>query len=858
MDDKPTFNQRFRVRLLPASKPMGRLLSYVLAATITIAFVALRMGLSTGLDDRVLFVLFLIPIILSAYVGGLGPGLFATVIAAGSIQYLLLQPGHSLSIARAIDVVEWLIFVACGVLVSLLNWELYHSRRRDGLTIAQLNEVQGRLREALTETGKLRAALDEHAIVAVTDTRGRITFVNDKFCALAKYSRSELLGQDHRIINSGHHPAEFFSGLWSTIRAGKVWHGEIRNRAKDGTFYWVETTIVPYLNADGAISQFIAIRADISERKNAEAKVLAQLSRVGLLNRITRAIGEGQDLSSIFQVVVRKLEDYLKVDFCCVCLYLPEEVKLVIAGVGPRSAVIAHDLSLIEGAAIPIDRDGLSRCVAGTLVYEPDVSLGEFPFQQLLTHGGLRALVIAPLEVDGTVFGIIVTARLKPDSFSSDDCEFLQQLGEQVALAANHAQLHGSLKAAYDDLRQTQQAVMQQERLRALGQMASGIAHDINNAISPVMLYTESLLRNEPGISVRSKHYLETIKRAVGDVAHTVARLGEFYRQGDTQAEAAVDLNEVVHQVVDLSRARWSDMPQQRGIVIRMETELKRDVPAILGIASEIREALVNLVFNAVDAMPTGGTITIRTGIETVEGETVATSGPHACVAVTDTGVGMDDEVLRRCMEPFYTTKGERGSGLGLVMVYGIAQRQRATITISSVVGTGTTIRINFPIPVAVPAPLRRAEPEETLPSMRILVIDDDPLLLASLRDILIDDGHVVVTADGGQAGVAVFRSVLGTAEAFTVVITDLGMPFIDGSKVARELKALSASTPVIMLTGWGQRLVAEGGVPADVDVVLSKPPSLTDLRMALVRCLLSPSGRQSIQSGISSRNPDI
>ena len=131
-------------------------------------------------------------------------------------------------------------------------------------------------------------------------------------------------------------------------------------------------------------------------------------------------------------------------------------------------------------------------------------------------------MVAAPLLVESQVFGVLIAARREPNSFSSGDCEFLRQLSEHVALAAHQAQVHTALQQAYDDLRQTQQAVMQQERLRALGQMASGIAHDINNALSPMALYTESLLEREPNLSPRTREYLETSQRAIEDVAHTV------------------------------------------------------------------------------------------------------------------------------------------------------------------------------------------------------------------------------------------------------------------------------------------------------------------------------------------------
>jgi nitrogen-specific signal transduction histidine kinase/ActR/RegA family two-component response regulator len=413
-------------------------------------------------------------------------------------------------------------------------------------------------------------------------------------------------------------------------------------------------------------------------------------------------------------------------------------------------------------------------------------------------------------------------------------------LSEHVALAAHQAQLYESLQQAYDDLRQTQQAAMQEERLRALGQMASGIAHDINNTLSPVSLYAESLLETEKNLSERARGYLETIQRAVDDVAETVARMREFYRQREVQLELApVDVNQLVQQVLDLTRVRWSDMPQQHGISIEVQTELTPGLPKIMGVESEIREALVNLVFNAVDAMTEGGTLTLRTRLH---------GGPEAAavvIEVADEGVGMDEETRRRCLEPFFTTKGERGTGLGLAMVFGVAQRHSAELEIDSAPGAGTTMRLVFAVPTGVLA--EPAGPAETLrvPSrLRLLLVDDDPLLLKSLRDALETDGHAIVAANGGADGIAVFRASLERGEPVDAVITDLGMPYVDGRQVAAAVKAASPATPVILLTGWGRRLVADGEIPPHVDRVLAKPPKLREVREALAQlCRPTPGG---------------
>jgi CheY-like chemotaxis protein len=389
---------------------------------------------------------------------------------------------------------------------------------------------------------------------------------------------------------------------------------------------------------------------------------------------------------------------------------------------------------------------------------------------------------------------------------------------------------------------------MQQERLRALGQMASGIAHDINNAISPIALYTESLINNEPHLSDRARSYLITIQRAIDDVAATVARMQEFYRQREPQMplrQAA--LNPLVQQVLELTRARWSDMPQQRGTMIEVRSELAPDLPAVTGVESEIRDALTNLVINAVDAMPEGGALTFRTRVLEDTEDTTAANGSSAarqvCVEVVDTGIGMDEETRRRCLEPFFTTKGERGTGLGLAMVYGMTQRHNGKIEIESAPGRGSTVRLILPVRVSAPAaPVCHAPPPGPAERMRLLVVDDDPLLTMSLRNILESDGHAITVADGGQAGIDAFVAAKQLGEPFAAVITDLGMPHVDGRKVATAVKAASPATPVILLTGWGQRLIAEGDIPMHVNCVLGKPPKLRDLREALARCAESPS----------------
>jgi signal transduction histidine kinase/DNA-binding response OmpR family regulator len=558
------------------------------------------------------------------------------------------------------------------------------------------------------------------------------------------------------------------------------------------------------------------------------ARLMEINERMHLLEQITRSIHQRQDVASIFQVVVGTLEDRLPADFACICLYDRTAHACTVAHVGSRSAATGRILGLTESATVAIDDNGLSHSVAGELVYEPDTRGLDFPFPAMMAREGLHSVVISPMLAEGTVFGVLIAARRKENGFLSTDCEFLKQLGEHVGLAAHQAQLRDGLQRAYDELRQTQDVAIEQERLRAIGQMASGIAHDINNAISPVAIYTQSLLERDLSLKPEVRDYLEIVGRVVKDVSATVARMRDFYRPGDMETELQpLDLNALIPQVVELTRARWSDMPQQRGVVVKVRTDLDADLPTVMGDASELREAITNLVFNAVDAMPDGGTIMIRTE---------ALSPPrggraHARLEVSDTGPGMDEDTRQRCLDPFFTTKGERGTGLGLAMVSRAAQRHKAELEIDSAPGKGTRISLDF-APATHPVPVREAKrPPAVARPLRLLVVDDDSAVLMSTRVVLEINDHKVIAADGGQAGIDALQAAKVAGERFDMVITDLGMPHVDGNQVARAAKELFPDTPVMLLTGWGRRMNGGDEAPTHVDFVLPKPLDLEELR---------------------------
>jgi PAS domain S-box-containing protein len=716
-----------------------------------------------------------------------------------------------------------------GILTDAFNNMLSQIQQQNH----QLSESEERVRAVLNST--LTA-------VIVMDVKGMISDWNNRAEIMFGWKREDVLGKQlAETIIPLRYRQEHQQGLkhFQSTGEGPILNHliEMNGLRHDGSEFPVELSISVLKTADEIA--FCGFITDITERKQAERKLQAQLTRLALLSRTTRAIGERQDLKSIFQVVILSLEDHLPIDFGCICLYDSNKELLTVESVGQKSRQLAKKIAMSENTLIHIDENGLSKCIKGQLVYEPDIAQSKFPFPQQLARGGIHSLVIAPLLVESSVFGVLVAARFEINSFISADCEFLRQLSEHIALASHQTQLYNSLQQAYDDLRHTQQAVMQQERLRALGQMASGIAHDINNAITPVSLYAVSLLENEPNLSPRARKYLQTIEHAIDDVSETVARMREFYRQREPQLiMKPVQLNNLLKQVIDLTQAKWSDIPQQYGVMIKMQTSLNSDLPEIMGVESEIREALTNLIFNAVDAMPEGGIILLKTLISKNK------LGTHeSCpvkVEIRDTGIGMSDEIKQQCLEPFYTTKGERGTGLGLAMVYGTMQRHKGEIEIESQLTKGTTIRLGFPKPATISVGLKQTNRVPNIVSpLNILIVDDDPVIIKSLRDALEDDKHTVFATNGGQAGIDAFKNAQDHSKQFDVVITDLGMPYVDGRKVAGAVKSISPSTPVILLTGWGKRMLEEDDIPPNVDCVLGKPPKMPELREALsIHCL--------------------
>ena len=381
------------------------------------------------------------------------------------------------------------------------------------------------------------------------------------------------------------------------------------------------------------------------------------------------------------------------------------------------------------------------------------------------------------------------------------------------------------LAEAVEQVRKAQEHVVQRERLHAIGRMASGIAHDFNNALTPILGFSELLLKRPGALEDKemAADYLKRIYTAAKDSAEVVARLRDFYRpREDADVLAPVSMSDLMQQVISLTQPKWKDQALAAGVTIKIETELQ-DVPPVSGNGAELREMLTNLVFNAVDAIRKSGTITCRTW----------QSGGAVFTEISDNGVGMTDETRARCLEPFFSTKTDHGSGLGLGIVYGIVRRHDGDIRIQSESGKGTTVSVSLPMQ-RKQEPERQSAPAQNPPqALKLLVVEDDPLVREVLSAYLREDSHEVETAGDGSEGLEKFRPGF-----FNAIFTDRAMPEMNGDQLAMEIKKIDPKMPVILLTGFGEMMAGAGDHPQGVDVVMGKPFTQASLREALSKAI--------------------
>jgi signal transduction histidine kinase/ActR/RegA family two-component response regulator len=442
----------------------------------------------------------------------------------------------------------------------------------------------------------------------------------------------------------------------------------------------------------------------------------------------------------------------------------------------------------------------------------------------------LAALAAVPLVQGDRAAGGLVLERRSGPPFTADEIRLALTLAGQAALAVQNAGLVRNLRAALDDLSRAQQRLIQGETLRAVGELAAGMAHHLNNLLAVVMGRVQ-LLQNATR-DPATLRALGIVERAAGDAAEVVRRVLEFTNTRGARPGVPLDLNALARDVLEMTQARWENDALLQGIHVRVLLEAGT-IPPLVGEPAALREVLMNLVLNAIDAMPEGGALTLRTWAEAGD----------VCCAVIDTGVGMTDEVRERAFQPFFTTKGVKSPGLGLSTSYSIVRRHGGELTLDSAPGRGTTVTMRLPVRRAAAGPARAAAAgaPATAPLV-ILAVDDSAEARDLLEDILQALGHRVVTAANGREALACLDGGLVP----DLVLTDLGMPGLNGWQVARGVKARHPRLPVVLLTGWGEEPPRLADHRDCIDAVLPKPFDQRSLRNVLAR--LTAASSASIQ----------
>jgi signal transduction histidine kinase/CheY-like chemotaxis protein len=592
----------------------------------------------------------------------------------------------------------------------------------------------------------------------------------------------------------------------------------------------MEPSRVPALGQVAEIGQLAGAFHQMLEDLRASTQRLEDLVfKLGTLNEVVELSARIPKIQDLLASVLQSTMRAVRANIGSIMLLNQEKLTLRIAASRglPEDLQNQTEIRVGEGIAGKVAQMG-EPVIVDDIESDPRFATLNDP------RYGTGSFMCMPVRVGDRVIGVLNLAKKEDGSsgtviraFTPTDLQFLNALMTYIGYAVDNARLleeaqdaARQLQSVVDDLKATQAQLVRGETLSAIGKLASGMAHHLNNLFAVILGRLETLLANAPDHDAR--RYLEIVQRAAQDGAEVVRRVQRFSRVQPVARTVPVDLNQLAQEVLELTRPRWHNEALLRQI--RIDTAL--DLGAIRPVAGELaplREVLMNLLLNGIDAMPDGGRLVVKTWM----------TGADVHCAVSDTGVGMSEEVRQRALDPFFTTKGPKSTGLGLSVTYGIVQRHNGKLEIASAPGRGTTVTITLPATgITTPVAAGAVSPDPTEPShLRVLIVDDEPEVRSALADMLAFAGHTAFQAAGGREALAW----LDAGQPVDLVLTDLGMPGMMGSEVARAIRGRWPHLKIGLMTGWDETEDLVADATSMVDFTLAKPFELKALTRAYV-----------------------
>ncbi len=548
---------------------------------------------------------------------------------------------------------------------------------------------------------------------------------------------------------------------------------------------------------------------ELYQEKAISQSLEERLQELKTLFEVSTLVNSEIELPLILDLISKTVRDYLQADRCSVLLTDKIKGKLV--------CVSAHGVSSEKIKNSELNPD---QSVAGwVMTHGEPLLLGEElqedKFRNFISKDEkISSSLAVPLKVKNEVKGVLNVCMVKGErKFNDADLKLVSILAQNAAVSIEKAELYQEvkkqtevLKKTLEDLKNTQGQLIQSEKMRVLGDLAAGIVHDFNNILGIITGRSELLLKQvkEEGL-IKG---LMLIEQVANDGAEIIRRLREYTKIGQESIFIKVDLSRLLRQVVELTSFKWKDEAQAKGININIDMDLK-EVSPIAGNPSEIREVFVNLLLNAIEALPRGGKIILGTRME----------GELVTAWVQDNGIGMEEEVKSRIFEPFYTLKGEKGMGLGLTIVSGIVAKHRGSMTVDSDPGKGTCIWLRFPVCGKVLEDEEKITVIDFQPA-NILVIEDEKNMREIIYEMLSEQGHSITLAVDGNQGLEFFKK-----GAYDLVLTNLSMPEMSGLKVVKEIKSADPKVKVALMTGCEAQTKEEEEAKAQgVDFLIPKP----------------------------------